>query len=155
MTFRFFPSKPRPKLDALLEQAKAHRPMTPEDIEAQRQSWVRGEMGMGSDADEAAYRAALEAGDTDTLNRLDLESEQRVATIKSDKTITFRLKDEALRALEEIKRLGKFRRIEDALAASITNEFFRLRHDAKGEDIVLKSGESIYKIKWANGSNYE
>lgn len=86
MTFRFFPSNPKPNLDALLAQAKAHRPMTPEEVEAQRQSWVRGEMGLGSDADEAAYRAALESGDTETLKRLDLESMQRVeATRKKDK----------------------------------------------------------------------
>lgn len=86
MIFRFFKGQPHPKLDALLKQAKAHRPMTPEEIEAQRQSWVRGEMGMGSDADEAAYRAALESEDTETLKRLDLESMQRVETTrKKDK----------------------------------------------------------------------
>lgn len=40
--------------------------MTPEqqeaELRAQRDSWVRGEMGMGSDADEARYRADVEAG---------------------------------------------------------------------------------------------
>lgn len=29
------------------------------EIKAQRESWVRGEMGMGSDADEASYRTTL------------------------------------------------------------------------------------------------
>ena len=33
-------------------------PMTDAELAEQRASWVRGEMGMGSDADEAAYRAA-------------------------------------------------------------------------------------------------
>ena len=33
-------------------------PMTDAELADQRASWVRGEMGMGSDADEAAYRAA-------------------------------------------------------------------------------------------------
>jgi len=36
-------------------------------LQAQRESWVRGEMAMGSDADEARYRAQLEEGHHETL----------------------------------------------------------------------------------------
>jgi hypothetical protein len=38
------PSKPDPKLDALLAKVKDMPPMTREQIEAQRKSWVIGEM---------------------------------------------------------------------------------------------------------------
>ena len=48
-------------LDELLARARNHV-MTVEEIEAQRQSYVRGEMGMGDDADEAEYRRRMEAG---------------------------------------------------------------------------------------------
>ena len=34
-------------------------PMTPDELKAQRESWVRGEMAMGSDKDEAEYRAKV------------------------------------------------------------------------------------------------
>lgn len=51
-------------LDELLRRAVARfRAMTPEqqeaELRAQRESWVRGEMAMGSDADEVRYRARL------------------------------------------------------------------------------------------------
>ena len=51
-------------LDELLRRAVARfRATTPEQQEAmraaQRESWVRGEMAMGSDADEARHRARL------------------------------------------------------------------------------------------------
>lgn len=38
------PSKPLPELDALLEKVKTLPPMTKVQIEAQRKSWVIGEM---------------------------------------------------------------------------------------------------------------
>lgn len=46
-------------LDVLLALAR-NQVMTPEEREAQRQSWVRGEMALGTDADEALDREALE-----------------------------------------------------------------------------------------------
>lgn len=45
----------------------------------QRRSWARGEAGMGSDKDEADYRAALAAGDKVKLTQLEAESAERVA----------------------------------------------------------------------------
>jgi predicted Fe-S protein YdhL (DUF1289 family) len=53
-----------PALKDLLAKAKARwDAMTPEEQEAmlraQRESWARGEMAIGNDADEAAYRAKL------------------------------------------------------------------------------------------------
>ena len=44
-----------PKLAELLEKVR-HRVMTPEEEEAQRLSWVRGEMGLGTDLDEEKWR---------------------------------------------------------------------------------------------------
>lgn len=49
-----------------------------EMIRLQRRSYVLGEIGMGSDKDEAAYRAALDAGDHPTLARLKAEAEARM-----------------------------------------------------------------------------
>jgi hypothetical protein len=41
---KFKPCKPHPELDALLAAAKDMPPMTKEQIEVQRKSWVIGEM---------------------------------------------------------------------------------------------------------------
>ena len=58
------PPKPCPALDLIITKARAaFNAMTPEAqeamLQAQRKSWVRGEMAMGSDADEARERQAL------------------------------------------------------------------------------------------------
>jgi hypothetical protein len=51
-----------PELAALLEEARRHV-MSPEESEAQRQSWVRGEMAIGTDSDEELYRRELFKGE--------------------------------------------------------------------------------------------
>lgn len=51
-----------PRLNALLAKARNHV-MTPEEIAAQRASWVRGEAAMGDDADEREYRRRMAAGE--------------------------------------------------------------------------------------------
>jgi hypothetical protein len=51
-------------------------------MQAQCKSLARAEAGFGSDADEAAYRAALVAGDDETISRLDAEAAARVAALK-------------------------------------------------------------------------
>lgn len=66
------------KLEKLIKAALARGPMSKEELEAQRRSWVRGEAGLGSDADEAAHRAAYEAGDKKALQRLQIEAEARM-----------------------------------------------------------------------------
>jgi hypothetical protein len=77
------PLATNPELIALLSRARdVVEAMTPEQrgtmIAAQRRSYVIGEAGMGSDADEAAYRAALVAGDHSALVRLNAESMERM-----------------------------------------------------------------------------
>lgn len=67
-----------PTLAELLPLATKHN-MSPEELRAQRDSYVRAEMGFGSDADEAAYRAALFAGDKAELDRLEAASQARMA----------------------------------------------------------------------------
>lgn len=47
------------ELKRLLERARSHT-MTEEEIRVQRASWVRGEMGIGSDRDEAMARAPVQ-----------------------------------------------------------------------------------------------
>ena len=66
-----------PTLSALLDRARATAPMTPEQIRAQRRSYVAAEAAFGSDADEAAYAAAALCGDVDTMRRMDAEAEAR------------------------------------------------------------------------------
>ena len=46
---------PNEELNKLLEKAR-HHVMTPEEQEAQRQSWVRSEMAIGTDADEERWK---------------------------------------------------------------------------------------------------
>lgn len=72
-------SKERPELDELIQRAIAkYAAMTPAERavmhDAQRRSWVRGELGMGSDADEAAYRGA----NPEERKQLDAEAKVRV-----------------------------------------------------------------------------
>lgn len=69
-------------LNELIKKSKAFfDALTPEQQEEhmreQRLSWVRGEMGMGNDKDEAAYRDALARNDQAELTRLDAEAEER------------------------------------------------------------------------------
>jgi hypothetical protein len=82
-------SKPRPDLDRLLkESVEAVKAMTPRQrrdmIRAQRRSWARGEVGIGADADEAAYAKALREKDWDTISRLEAESAARVEKFDED-----------------------------------------------------------------------
>ncbi len=71
---------------ALKESAKAVKRMTPEQREKmheeQRKSWVRGEMGMGTDKDEAEYAKAVLADDIETIKRLDAEADERARKVK-------------------------------------------------------------------------
>ena len=70
--------KDRMGLEALMAAQRAAKPMTDAEWAAQKASFVRGEVGMGSDRDEAAYRAALASGDRATISRLNQEAEDRV-----------------------------------------------------------------------------
>jgi len=60
--------------------------MSPKDrldmLEEQKRSWVRGEMGIGSDADEAEYRRALRENDKLALAVLDGEAQKRMRRMK-------------------------------------------------------------------------
>lgn len=67
-----------PLLDEAIAAAKARGPATEAELAAQRASFVRGQVGMGSDRDEAEYRAAARSGDRETMDRLDAESQARV-----------------------------------------------------------------------------
>lgn len=49
------PPKANPELAALIEKT-SHHEMTDEEKQAQRESWVRGEMGIGTDADEERHK---------------------------------------------------------------------------------------------------
>ena len=73
----------RARLDDLIAAARARGPMTADEIEAQRRSYVIAEIGMGSDSDEAAYRAAHARGDAAEMARLDDEAAKRVAAAKA------------------------------------------------------------------------
>jgi hypothetical protein len=58
-TYNAMPPLPPHKhtdLDAYLFLVRHSPPMTDAELIAQKQSWVRGEMAIGSDADETAYR---------------------------------------------------------------------------------------------------
>jgi hypothetical protein len=69
-----------PDLSRLIEAAKAHK-MTPEERDAQRRSFVRGQLGFGSDADEAACRDALAKGDTAALEVLEADAQKRMRMV--------------------------------------------------------------------------
>lgn len=68
--------------ELLLKAREAWDAMSPEQrqkaLERQRESYVVAEMGMGSDADEQAYRAALANGDTSEIERLDAAAAERM-----------------------------------------------------------------------------
>lgn len=64
-------------LERLLEKARQHK-MTPAEIAAQRESFVRAEIGFGSDQDEADMRAAYDRGDTAEIERLTAAGKARM-----------------------------------------------------------------------------
>jgi hypothetical protein len=71
-------------LTQMLEQAKKWWASASEEerermLAEQRRSWVRGEMGMGSDRDEAERARALADEDVEKLRRLDREAAERAA----------------------------------------------------------------------------
>jgi hypothetical protein len=75
----------RPDLDKLVNDSiEAMKTMTTQQrsdmLRDQARSYVLGEAGIGSDKDEAEYRAALMADDHETLARLDREASERVRT---------------------------------------------------------------------------
>jgi hypothetical protein len=53
------------------------RHATEEELRAQRRSYAATEAAWGSDADEAAYRAACNRGDKEEMARLEAEGEKR------------------------------------------------------------------------------
>lgn len=72
MTFEELVCKAREAVEAMTPEQRR------EMYREQARSFVRGEAGMGSDADEAEYAEALRAGDKETLARLDAEAAERV-----------------------------------------------------------------------------
>jgi hypothetical protein len=53
------PNEPGSILEVLLRASLVKGPMTSEELEQQKQSWVRGEMALGNDTDEARFREQL------------------------------------------------------------------------------------------------
>lgn len=66
-----------PTLEELLELNRSHQ-MTEEEVRVQRDSFVRAQIGFGSDADEAAYRAALDAGNAREIELHEAASQLRM-----------------------------------------------------------------------------
>lgn len=67
-------------IDQRIARLKAQKSVIEQRLDEQRQrhSYNRAEAGIGSDADELAYREALARGDTAEITRLDAESQQRM-----------------------------------------------------------------------------
>jgi len=91
----------RAKLDELLEAARNHE-MTEEELKAQRESWVRGEMAIGSDADEIEYRAhIIEGSDTNML----------VSNYEAEALITMRENQGVYEEIEHRDRMDRWDRV--------------------------------------------
>ena len=76
----------RDDLEALIAKARAEfDALTPEEKrahqEAQKRSYLRAEAAFGSDADEAAYRAALAANDKAALVVLEAAAIERMNAV--------------------------------------------------------------------------
>lgn len=69
--------------EQIAESVRAVAVMTPDEkaemLRQQRASFVRGEAGLGSDADEAAWRKAMAEGDIEAIARLRAEEQARIA----------------------------------------------------------------------------
>lgn len=72
-----------PTLAELLTLCRGYR-MTPEEAAAQRWSFVVGEAGFGSDADERAYREAIAREDVLEIQRLEHEAIRRMEIVARD-----------------------------------------------------------------------
>lgn len=66
-----------PTLEELLDLNRTHQ-MSEAELRVQRDSFVRAQMGFGSDADEAAYRTALDAGDPREIELHEAASQLRM-----------------------------------------------------------------------------
>jgi hypothetical protein len=75
------PHKPA-ELDDLLTRAGYSPPMTNAERAEQMQSWARGEMAIGSDADEAAYR-----NHTPTIPQMEDRHERQVFADNAERVI--------------------------------------------------------------------
>lgn len=64
-------------MESSKSQSTPMRYATEEELRAQRRSDVASEAAWGSDADEAAYRSAVERGDKAEIARLAIEAERR------------------------------------------------------------------------------
>lgn len=129
MTTRLTLTEPRtdPELLALIEKARNHV-MTPEEVEAQRISWVIGQMGMTHpewtrEETEARVREALRLPPAGAPTRADLEAE--VTKLKNDCDALRRAND-AYTYLGADGRVTTGRAIEDR-AATAEHEVARLR----------------------------
>jgi len=70
--------KTDPELLDLLRRASRLPAPDRAELNRQKRSWVIAEMGMGSDADEAAYSSAVTRNDKAELERLDHEAQKRM-----------------------------------------------------------------------------
>ena len=75
-------------LDALIARTKERVARMSQDeraamYEAQRRSFMRAEASFGSDADQAAYRAAVDHGDKAEIARLEAEASARVDAVNA------------------------------------------------------------------------
>jgi hypothetical protein len=79
------PHKPTPTisgLDNLIKRACNAPPMTEAERLAHGKSWARGEMAIGSDADEAAYR-----NPTPTISQMEDRYARQVFTDKAERVV--------------------------------------------------------------------
>jgi len=85
----------------LLEKARSHK-MTEEEIAAQRDSWVRGEMGIGNDREEAAYRLDMQyrREGWGLITDLAFEGRVRPSDVESSARSVARWASDKLRGLE-------------------------------------------------------
>lgn len=75
--------KTDPEVLDLLRRAAKMPAATREQIEYQKRSWIIAEIGMGSDADEAAYSMAFARSDRVEMDRLDREAQKRMDLAKA------------------------------------------------------------------------
>lgn len=71
-----------------------------------------------------------------------------MAEISTDTRITFRLSPEARREVEEIKAIGKFDTIQEAIGCAISDELYFIKLRKAGWTVLLSNGNEYCEVVW-------
>jgi hypothetical protein len=74
----------------------------------------------------------------------------KMAEAEKEPRVTLRLSPTTKKALEDIKELGDFKTIQEAVRRSIGDELFLQKQQKAGWTVLLKKGNEYRELVWPN-----